>query len=145
MVLRTAKCPSNEMNITIKKSVKIWAITGDEPPEAGSTAVAIASPEDDAIFSPANAAAAKNIDRINPADTPIMISVIPIKTPLKEVISVTLGSSGFSETTIIVRHILIKILTGRITNFAPNRGEASKNEPILKLANKNCATNSKRF
>ena len=72
-------------------------------------------------------------------------SLMPIKTPLKEVISVTLGSFGFKETTIIVRHILIKILTGRITNLAPNRGEASKNEPILKLANKNCAISSKRF
>ena len=145
MVLITAKCPSSEMKITSRNSVKICAITGDEPPEAGSTAVAIARPEDDAIFSPANDAAAKNIDKTNPADTPIMISVMPTTTPSKEVIIAMLGNSGFKETTIMVRHTLIKILTGKITNFAPNKGEASKNEPILKLAKKNCATNSRTF
>ena len=120
-------------------------MTGDEEPDVGSTAVAIASPEDDAIFSPARAAAAKKIVRIRPADTPIMISEIPKITPCAEEIVSMLGRVGFRETTIIVSPTLIRIRTGKITNFAPNKGEANKNEPILKLENKNCATISNKF
>ena len=81
MVLTTAKCPSNDINIANRNNCKIWDITGEDEPDVGSTAVAIASPEEDAIFSPASAAAEKKIVRINPADTPIIISVIPITIP----------------------------------------------------------------
>ena len=56
-------------------------MTGDYDPDVGSTAVAIARPDEDAIFSPASDAAAKMIVRTSPADIPIIISVIPIITP----------------------------------------------------------------
>ena len=55
-----------------------------------------------------------------------------------------LGRVGFKETTMIVKTTVIRILTGRITNFAPNNGEANKNEPIRRLAKKNLATISDR-
>ena len=118
-------------------------MTGDDEPDVGSTAVAIANPDEDAIFSPANTAAEKIIDRISPAETPIIISVIPITMPFAEVMNPIGGSIGFNEITIIVRVMLIRILTGSITNFAPNKGDANKNEPILRLANKNCAISSR--
>ena len=71
IVLSTARWPSNDINIANRNNCKICDITGDDDPEVGSTAVAIASPEEDAIFSPANTAAEKKIVRINPADITI--------------------------------------------------------------------------
>ena len=112
-------------------------MTGEDEPEVGSTAVAIANPDEDAIFSPARDAAPKIIVRIKPADKPIIISVTPITTPLNEVIVSMLGNVGLSETTMMVSPILIIILTGRITNVAPKSGDAKRKAPILRLAKKN--------
>ena len=131
--------------MTNKNNVKICAITGEEEPEVGSTAVAILRPDDAAIFSPAKEAAAKKIVRISPADNPIAISVTAITTPWKDAIKVIFGNVGFNDTTMKVKATLMSILIGRITNLAPNKGDASRNVPILRVANRNCAINSIRF
>ena len=50
---------NNSYNIANRNNCSICAMTGEDEPDVGSTAVAIASPDDDAIFSPANTAAEK--------------------------------------------------------------------------------------
>jgi hypothetical protein len=95
------------------------------------------SPDDAAIFSPAKEAAAKKIVRISPADIPITNSVNAITNPRNDPINSILGNTGFNVTTIIVKLTLIRILTGKRTNLAPNKGDVNKNEPIRKVANKN--------
>ena len=130
--------------MTNRNKVRICAITGEAAPEVGSTAVAILKPDEEAIFSPAKEAAPKIIVSINPAERPIAISVNAATTPANDVIKSIFGKLGFNETTISTKVKLIEILTGRLTKRAPNSGEANKNDPILRLANRNCAQISKR-